>query len=273
MLELQYRDDPRFAGRMLLELGDQYRGLTFTHQAVALDTRAYTLGRDAQDPELMALAQCGAAYAETSSGLTTSASQRLAEAKQLIAQLHAPSVVLQVHCRRADAELAARMGNYAAAEQILLGARSLLEESGQTYRFAYTSVLNDLGGVYNETARLSEALSMAQLIGATHEKYGRGGTGARVMALQNESATLFAMGEFRASFAGTEDVRNRRRALEGDAAEPLSMTVNAATLLVRLGRSQEGVDLAHAASLRARSALRAAHHVHGLFAVGTDTRS
>jgi serine/threonine protein kinase len=254
MLELQYRDDPRFAGRMLVELGDQYRGMTFTHQAVALDTRAYTLGRDAQDPELMALAQCAAAYAETSSGLTTSASQRLAEAQQLIAQLHAPSVVLQVHCRRADAELAARMGNNAAAEQILLGARSLLEESGQTYRFAYTSVLNDLGGVYNETARLSEALSMAQLIGATHEKYGRGGTGARVMALQNESAVLFSMGEFRASFAVTEDVRNRRRAIEGDAPEPLSMTVNAATLLVRLGRSQEGVDLARAASVRARSA-------------------
>jgi hypothetical protein len=55
MLELQYRGDPRFAGRMLVELSDQYRGQTFTRQAVALDNRAYALGRDAQDPELMAL--------------------------------------------------------------------------------------------------------------------------------------------------------------------------------------------------------------------------
>jgi ATP/maltotriose-dependent transcriptional regulator MalT len=254
MLELQYRGDPRFAGRMLVELGDQYRGQTFTRQAVELDNRAYALGKDAQDPELMALAQCEAAYAETSAGVTGSASQRVAEAKQILAQIDTPSVVLQVHCRRADAELAIRMGNPAAAEQILEGARRLLEESGQTYRLAYTSVLNDLGGVYNETARLSEALAMTKLIGATHEKYGRGGTGARVIALQNESAVLFNMGEFRASFAVAEDVRTRRRAIEGDAPEPLSMTVNAATLLVRLGRLQEGVDLARAASVRARSA-------------------
>jgi serine/threonine protein kinase len=254
MLELQYRDDPRFAGRMLVELSDQYRGQTFTRQAVALDTRAYALGRDAQDPELMALAQCEAAYAETSAGVTESASQRLAEAKQIIAQIHTPSVVLQVHCRRADAELAVRTGNTAAAEQILEGARRLLEESGQTYRFAYTSVLNDLGGVYNDTARLNEALAMTKLIGATHEKYGRGSTGARVMALQNESAVLFNMGELRASFAVAEDVRSRRLAIEGDASEPLSMTVNAASLLIRLGRSQEGVDLARAASVRAQSA-------------------
>jgi serine/threonine protein kinase len=254
MLELQYRGDPRFAGRMLVELSDQYRGQTFTRQAVALDTRAYALGRDAQDPELMALAQCEAAYAETSAGVTASASQRLAEAKQLIAQLDAPSVLLQVLCRRADAELAVRTGNTAAAEQILGGARRLFEESGQTYRLAYTSVLNDLGGVYNDTARLSEALAMAKLIGATHEKYGRGGTGARLIALQNESVVLFNMGEFRASFTVAEDVRNRRFAIEGDASEPLSMTVNAASLLVRLGRTQEGVDLARAASVRARSA-------------------
>jgi serine/threonine protein kinase len=254
MLELQYRGDPRFAGRMLVELSDQYRGQTFTRQAVALDTRAYALGRAAQDPELMALAQCEAAYAETTAGVTDNASQRLAEARQLIAQLDTPSVVLQVHCRRAGAKLAVRTGNTAAAEQILEGARRLLEESGQTYRLAYTSVLNDLGGVYNESARLSEALAMTKLIGATHEKYGRGGTGARVIALQNESVVLFNMGEFRASFTVAEDVRNRRLAIEGDTSEPLSMTVNTASLLIRLGRSQEGIDLARAAGARARSA-------------------
>jgi eukaryotic-like serine/threonine-protein kinase len=254
MLELQYRGDPRFAGRMLVELSDQYRGQTFTRQAVALDAKAYALGRDAQDPELMALAQCEAAYAETTAGVTASASQRLADSKQLIAQLRSPSVVLQVHCRRADAELALRTGNTAAAEQILEAARHLLEESGQTYRLVYTSVLNDLGGVYNETRRLGQALSMAELVGATHEKYGRGSTGARLIALQNESVVLFSMGEIRASLAVSEDVRNRRLAIEGDASEPLSMTVNAASLLVRLGRSQAGVDLARAASVRARSA-------------------
>ena len=53
MLELQYRDDPRFAGRMLLELSRRISWPDlYTARAVALDTRAYALGRDAQDSRI-----------------------------------------------------------------------------------------------------------------------------------------------------------------------------------------------------------------------------
>ena len=253
MLELQYGGDPRFAGRMLVELSDEYRGQTLTRQAIELDTRAYALGREAQDPELMSLAQCEAAYAETTAGVTENASQRLADAKQLITKLDPPPVVLQVLCLRADAELAVRKGNLAAAEQFLESARRLFEESGQTYRLAYTSVLNDLGGVYNETRRLGQALAMAQLVGATHDRSGRGGTNARLMALQNEAVVRFNMGEIKASTTAIEDVRRRRQVLQGDSSEPLSMTSTYADRLVRLGRVQDGLDLARAASAQARN--------------------
>ena len=254
MLELQYRDDPRFAGRMLVQLSNQYRGQTATRQAVALDTRAYELGKGAHDAELMALAQCAAADAEASAGILTKPPQRLAEAKQLIAQLDAPSVELQVDCRRAEAQLAVRQGNMAAGEQILEDARRLLERSGQAYRAAYTSVLNELGGIYNDTRRLGQALAMTQLIGATHEKYGRGGTTARLIALQNEAVVRFNMGEILASMGTIEEVRKRRLAIQGDSSEPLSMTATYADRLVRLGKLQEGLDAARAASTRARSA-------------------
>jgi eukaryotic-like serine/threonine-protein kinase len=253
MLELQYRDDPRFAGRMLVELSTQYQGQTATLKAVELDARAYVLGKNAGDPELMALAQCAAAYAETSAGIATRAPERLTEAKQRISQLRTPSIALQVDCRRAEAQLAAQLGNSAMAEQILVGARSLLEQSGQTYRAAYTSVLNDLGGVYNDTGRPAQALAMAKLIGATHEQYGRGGTTARLIALQNESAVLFNIGELRESLKVNEEVQKRREALQGDALAPLSQTVNSAERLIRLGRPQEGIDLARSASTQARS--------------------
>jgi len=253
MLELQYRDDPRFAGRMLVQLSTQYRGQTFTRQAVELDTRAYDLGKRAQDPELMALAQCAAADTEASAGIVTNSPQRLAEAKQLIARLDAPSVALQVDCRRAEAALAVKQGNMAAGEQILEGARRLLEQSGQTYRAAYTSVLSELGGIYNETRRFGQALAMTKLIGATHERYGRGGTTGRVMALQNEAVVLFNMGEIQGSMGAIEDVRRRRLAIQGDSSEPLSMTGTYADRLIRLGRLQEGLEMARAASTRARS--------------------
>jgi serine/threonine protein kinase len=253
MLELQYRDDPRFAGRMLVQLSNQYRGQTFTRQAVALDTRAYELGKGAQDPELMALAQCSAADTEASAGIVTNAPQRLAEAKQFIAQLDAPSVALQVDCRRAEAQLAVKQGNMAVGEQILEGARRLLEQSGQTYSASYTSVLSELGGIYNETRRFAQALAMAELISATHERYGRGGTTARLMALQNEAVVRFNMGEIQAAMGATDDVRKRRLVIQGDSSEPLSMTGTYADKLVRLGRVQEGLDLARTASDRARS--------------------
>jgi eukaryotic-like serine/threonine-protein kinase len=253
MLELQYRDDPRFAGRMLVELSTQYRGQTLTRQAVELDARAYELGKKTADSELMALAQCTAAYAETTAGIATHAPERLAEARQLMSQFYAPSVVLQVYCSRAEAQLAVQLNNNAKAEQVLESARGMLERSGQTYRSAYTSVLSDLGGIYNETGRPAEALAMAKLIGATHERYGRGGTLGRLMALQNESTVLFNMGEMRESLKVSDEVHVRRQSIQGDTSEPLSMTVNSAERLVRLGRPQEGIDLARTAIAQARS--------------------
>jgi serine/threonine-protein kinase len=61
MIERQYRDDPKFAGRMLIQLGRQFRGLNESKRALALFSKAYDLGRAQNDPELMARAQCTAA--------------------------------------------------------------------------------------------------------------------------------------------------------------------------------------------------------------------
>jgi eukaryotic-like serine/threonine-protein kinase len=254
MLERQYQDDPRFAGRMLVELSTQYRGQTDTAQAVALDARAYDLGKSAQDPELMASAQCAAGYAETTAGIARNAPQRIAEAKQLMAQLREPEFDVRISCYRAEAQLQVQLNNHAAAEQILERARELMENSRQTYLTAYTSVLTDLGGVYNETSRLGQALEMARLIGATHEKFGRGGTTARLIALQNEAAVLFNMGEVQESSSVAEAVRIRTLAIQGDESAPLSRTVNDADRLNRLGRPQEALDLARSAAERAESA-------------------
>ena len=143
----------------------------------------------------------------------------------------------------------------------------MLETSKKTYLGAYTSVLNDLGGIYNDTARPQQALAMTQLIGATHEQYGRGGTTARLMAMQNESAVLNNIGELQAALRIADEVRKRRFAIEGDAPEPLSMTVNYASNLVRLGRPQEGITQARGAYTRARASGNA---FWMLFALNTE---
>jgi eukaryotic-like serine/threonine-protein kinase len=252
MLERQYQDDPRFAGRMLVELSTQYSGQTNTTQAVALDSNAYELGKAAQDPELMASAQCAAAYAETTAGITTDVPQRIADARSLMAQLKEPLLSLQISCARAEAELQMHLNDPSAAEHTLVGALHLIEESHQTYLSAYTSVLNDLGSIYNETSRLSQALDMARLIGATHEKFARGGTTARLISLQNEAAVLFNMGEVLASLHVMNEAQRRRLAIQGDTLGPLSLTVNNADRYIRLGKPQEALELADSAIATAR---------------------
>lgn len=239
MLESQYSGDPRFTGRMLLQLADQYRGRNQRDEAVALSDRAYQLGKRVNDLELMALAQCIAARTEAVSGNTARTPARLTEAQQLIARLSSPAVMVQVEYLRAKAQLGVQTGHFGSAEADLVQARRLLEETGETYRAAYTSVLNDLGGIYNDTGRLPQALAMAELIGTTHERYGRGGTSARAIALHNEAVVLGGMGEIRAELQRLDQAT---KLLEADYAEdalPLSLVVNRAEALRRLGRADE----------------------------------
>ena len=64
---------------------------------------------------------------------------------------------------------------------------------------------------------------------------------------------LFNMGELRESLKVGDEVHTRRQSIQGDASEPLSMTVNSAERLVRLGRPQEAIDLTRTAVALARS--------------------
>ena len=252
MLESQYSGEPGFAGRMLVQLADQYRGMNDSPAAVALDERAYQMGKSIGDAELMALSQCAAAYAEGVNGVTDRAPERLLVAQRLLANMPRPSLVLQVACLQAQAELAIQTGNFALGETELGQARHLLEQSGQTYSAAYTSVLTDLGNVYNQTSRLREALVMAELIGATHERLGRGGTTARVMALQNQATVLFGMGELRRALQLYDEARRRFEVVYAESTVPVSLLVNRAAVLNRLGQDTEALALAREAAARAQ---------------------
>ncbi|HTT01460.1 MAG TPA: serine/threonine-protein kinase [Steroidobacteraceae bacterium] len=251
MLESEYAGEPSFAGRMLIQLADQY-GSGDDADGIALDQRAYLIGKRARDPELMALSQCNAARAEARSNITANVPKRLAEAQQLSAHLSQPSVALQVECLRAAAEFSVQRGRLADAEVQLDRARHLLEQSAQTYTASYTSVLNDLGGIYNEAGRLPEALAMAQLIGATHERFGRGGTTARIIALQNEGAVLYSMGEPRRALELYDEAARRDAVHYAPNELPLSLVTNKASTLTRLGRNDEALNLARSAAERAK---------------------
>ncbi len=81
LLEQQYRDDPKFQGRMLVELGAGFRDNDETRRANELFQRGYEIGRAQHDQELMAYAQCSRAYGEGRADVRDGVIERLDEAR------------------------------------------------------------------------------------------------------------------------------------------------------------------------------------------------
>ena len=254
MLERQYPDDPDFAARMLVQLSRELIGEDKTRQIVDLDMRAYRYGRQAKDPEVMALAQCVAAYAEGNAGIIDRAPERVAEARRLLTEVREPAILIQVDCDQAESELAFRQGDAPKAERILREAMQRMEHAGETYRSAYVSVINDLCDLLNQQSRYSEAFTLTRYAEQAQVRFGRGGTVARLTEIQNQAVLLANMGEIREGLALLGDVRRRREAIQSAASEPLSLAVVYAAMSVRGGQLQSGIDLAQATAERARAA-------------------
>ncbi|HEY8509123.1 MAG TPA: protein kinase [Steroidobacteraceae bacterium] len=268
MLERQYGEDPRFAGRMLVQLAGQFRGLTQTRRSVEVAERAYALGVAAQDPELMALAQCAAAYAEALGRVHERSAGRIAESTKLLQSLDQPSVAVQIDCLRADGQVAHANGDFDGAIERLMRARRLLEETDGTHRAVYASILTDLGGVYLARNQLNHALRMTELVAATHERYGRGGTAARLVASQNRAVVLFTMGEAREALRERLEINRRHRQLEPEGAGQLAYPVNHAALLVRLARPHEALQILNEVGERARRVGHGAWLMQSLLLIG-----
>src|SRR5262249_6812582 len=90
VLEKRYRDDPDFAGRMLVQIATQYRDALENRRAGELYEKAYALGRANHDVELMAQAQCSRVYGDALSDVREGISERLQDAQQLMSQLSNP---------------------------------------------------------------------------------------------------------------------------------------------------------------------------------------
>jgi len=251
--EQQYSGDPSFAGRMLIQLGQQYHGMMNTKRAVELMTAGYELGKRVDDRELMALAQCTAAYSEAAVQIIDRAPARLAEAAELMSALSAPDLGLRVDCLRARAQYASRSGDTDGGERLFNQARRLLEREGETHRAAYTNVLSNLGGIYNNTFRLREALEMAQLTSEAHNRFGRANTTAALTTLHNQTLVIASMGELRTALASHRSLQKLAREIEPENAEPVAYAVNRSMVLVRLDMPEEALTTLEGVAETARA--------------------
>jgi tetratricopeptide (TPR) repeat protein len=124
----------------------------------------------------------------------------------------------------------------AAAEATLRKAQRVLEADGSTQQQTYLSVLSDLGLIYSSRGQPRELYRISQLIGATQDRSGRGGTSARVVSRQNAATALNAMGEPRAALAEREIINERLQAIEGQL--PTRIATNYANVLLRMAQPE-----------------------------------
>jgi eukaryotic-like serine/threonine-protein kinase len=252
LLEKQHSTDPAFAGRMLIQLGNQFRNATDTKRAVQLMTRAYELGRSTADRELMALALCASSFAQEHAETGERRSAALVEAQRLINELPRPSSALKADCLQAQAWDAHKSGDHATAISRLLAARSELEASGETHRASYALILTLLAGLYIDVGQPAAALETYELVRTAHERYGSEGTKAHLVILQNRAVALYYLGEVRSALAQRLELNRQLRQLEPANAVPVYYSISQARLLVRLGQADQALPFAHAAIDRAR---------------------
>lgn len=253
MLHKQYRDNPKFAGRMLVDLADDFRDNEETRRATELYEEAANIGRRTQDVELTIRAQCSRAYAEAYADIREGVMERITEARRLLTRLADPDASMQADCLRAEARFEQRRGNTQSAESLLREAMRIMESSGSTHRHTYTSVLVDLGDVYLTRNQPREVLRIAQLAGEVHERNGRGGTAARLISRQNAAVALVAMGETRAALAEREIINQRVRELESSGEEPSPYAINYSAVLLRMAKPDAALRALDGVVERARS--------------------
>jgi len=243
LLKTQYRDDPKFAGRMLVELGNGYRDNQETRPANELYQKAYDIGKKSNDVELMTYAQCNRISAEAIADIRDGVMERIANAQELLRRINNPEADLQARCLMGQAAFERRLGHSELSEEILRRALHILETDDGTSRDIYLDALGQLGEIHLARNQPLEYLRISQRIGAIMERNGRGRTVEAMVAHQNVAVALNAMGESRAALAEREIIRQRVSEIESPGSEPVLYAVNYASVLQRMGRP---IDALHA---------------------------
>ena len=243
LLSRQYPSDPRFAGRMLVDLAENYRADGEIARADALFAKAYEMGKESSDAELMVLAQCHRAAADVSLGIHGGAVERIEEAQRLLARMRNPDATPRVDCLLAQATRESSRRRYASAETLLRQAMRIREEAdGTNESSTYAALLDELAALQRGRNRPREALRTLQRAAAINDRSGRGNMAAGIAARNNMALLLVDMGEAGLALMEVEKINQQRDQLADALSKHVAYPLNTASLLLRMRR--------HAAAVR-----------------------
>jgi serine/threonine-protein kinase len=255
ILKKQYEDDPKFAGRMLVDLADYYRNDGETVRANELYAQAYELGKRNHDKELMVSAQCSRADGDAYAGIHEGTEARVLEAQALLAQIPNPDVALHIECLLAQVTFKEKEGDYVAAESLLRRAMATREAvDGTTETVAYATLLTELGAMAYIRSRPREALQATQSASDIYERNGRGRMPAGLSARFTIATILTGMGEVHRALEEREVIEQRTSGADGSISEHVAYPVSHALLLLRMGRTGKARQMLEGVVERARQA-------------------
>ena len=252
LLEQDYREDPRFVARMMVDLSAHYYRLRERSRQYGLLERADQLARQVDDPETVAHADCWIGMTRAFDGDVAVAREYIERAERALAQVADPPLAVRIRCLHARSNLARRTGQADSALGFARSAVSLSEAAGDSGTYRHQAVLNELAGALGSAGRFREALAANRQSIALLERTGHGSTGTMAVELYNEAVFLNALGE--KADADTRLARAIRlaMAMDADGRVPTYMASLAGELAAELGRP----DSAVAALMHARSAAR-----------------
>jgi serine/threonine-protein kinase len=239
LLDARYGGDRAFVADMLTQLAGRYGDAERNDMAIALMKRSIAIARQSANPSVLALTLCEGAHQEVQGDSHPDVDSWIKEAQELMNALGEVPMRLSVTCLIARAERANTAGRWDEAIPLLKEAHARQVADGVQTGLGYTSVLNDLGGIYFNQGRYADAYRTTIEVGAAFDRGGRGGTVGRVTIHQNAASSLIRMGEPKAALVELEAGHLLIGGGLSDSEVPLNSRPLLALTLRRLGRLQE----------------------------------
>ncbi|HWN18279.1 MAG TPA: hypothetical protein VNO19_05130, partial [Gemmatimonadales bacterium] len=236
MLETDYRGDPRFMGRMMVELADHYFELHDRKRELPLLARAESLATGSDDMETAGYASCRLAKSAADDGDAGGATRILDRASGYLARLPLSVEGPRVQCLRARSALARLLGRTGEALSHAEQAVRLGEAAGDSVSHYHLGAVNEVARALHDDGQIRRALDLTRKLIGTLDRIGRGRTLAMMVERYNEAALLSRLGEKRAAAFALDGAMSLGSGINPRKQVPVYMALLAGELAGDLGR-------------------------------------
>jgi tetratricopeptide (TPR) repeat protein len=241
LLETDYRGDPRFMGRMMVELADHYFELHDRNRELPLLSRAEELATESNDMETAGYASCRLAKSAADDGDAVGAQRILDRASRYLARLPESAEGPRVQCLRARSALARLLGRPDEALAHARHAVRLGKAAGDTVSHFHLGAVNEVARALHDDGQVRGSLDLTRNLIATLDRIGRGRTLNMVVERYNEAALLSRLGEKRAASSALDRAIDLASGMNPQKRVPMYVTLLAAELAGDLGRPDSAV--------------------------------